>query len=256
VRLLIEERRLTTDFQPIWDLGAETMLGVEALARADPSCALSGPAEMFDIAEEIARVHQLDVLCVGRALRIAPELEPGVLLFLNLSPSTLDLDADGNDWLRAAVEQAGLSPERVVVEVTERAGGRTASVVRCLQRLRAQGFKIAVDDVGTGNSGLEMLRKIEAEFVKIDRSIITAATTEPGARAVLMAMATFARQTGAFVIAEGIEDEDTLEFLRTIDDKLDSDVIVQGGQGYGLGRPSPDIPRQPPDILRTRHLVL
>jgi EAL domain-containing protein (putative c-di-GMP-specific phosphodiesterase class I) len=57
--------------------------------------------------------------------------------------------------------------------------------------------------VGTGNAGLEMLRKIGAEYVKLDQSIVAAAATEPNARAVLMAMATFARQTGAFVIAEG-----------------------------------------------------
>jgi diguanylate cyclase (GGDEF)-like protein len=256
VRRLIEEGRLTTDFQPIWDIGTETLLGVEALARPDPSYGLSGPAEAFDIAEQIGRVHLLDVLCAVSALRVAPELEPNTLIFINLSPSTLDLDADGDDWLQMAVEQAGLPPKRVVVEVTERFGGRTASVVRCLQRLRQQGFKIAVDDVGTGNSGLEMLRKIEAEFVKIDRSIVSAAATEPGARAVLMAMATFARQTGAFVIAEGIEDEETLQFLRAIDDhRLDSDPIIQGGQGYGLGRPSPHLTSHLPDILRTGHLV-
>ena len=256
VRRLIEEGRLTTDFQPIWNIATETLLGVEALSRPDRSYALSGPAEAFDIAEQIGRVHQLDVICVTNALRVAPELDPDVLIFVNLSPLTLDLDADGDDWLQAAVEQAGLSPQRVVVEVTERFGGRTTSVVRCLDRLRQQGFKVAVDDVGTGNSGLEMLRTIEAEFVKLDRSVVTAAATEPGARAVLMAMATFARQTGALVIAEGIEDEDTLVFLRTLDEQtLDSDPMIQGGQGFGLGRPSPSLPSEVPDILHAGQWV-
>jgi diguanylate cyclase (GGDEF)-like protein len=252
VRRLTDEGRLTTEFQPIWNIKTQTLLGVEALTRPDRSYALSGPAEAFDVAEQIGRVHQLDVLCVTNALRVAPQLEPDVLIFVNLSPLTLDLDADGDDWLRAAVEHAGLTPQRVVVEVTERFGGRTASVVRCLHRLRQQGFKIAVDDVGTGNSGLEMLRTIKAEFVKLDRSIVTAAATEPGARAVLMAMATFARQTGALVIAEGIEDEDTLWFLRTLDEQeLDSEPVVQGGQGFGLGRPSPNLPSQVPGMLHT-----
>jgi EAL domain-containing protein (putative c-di-GMP-specific phosphodiesterase class I) len=174
-----------------------------------------------------------------------------VLLFLNLSPLTLDLDAEADAWLAPAVERAGLTPQAVVVEVTERFGGRTERVVKRLKRLRAQGFKIAVDDVGTGNSGLEMLSKIHAEFVKLDRSIITAAATEPSARAVLMAMATFARQTGAFVIAEGIEDDDILQFLRAIneDHELASDAIIQGGQGYGLGRPSHELTPESPAIL-------
>ena len=194
------------------------------------------------------------MLCVENALRFAPELKPGVLLFINLSPLTLDLDAEADAWLAPAVERAGLQPQAVVVEVTERFGGRTASVVKRLKRLHQQGFKIAVDDVGTGNAGLEMLRRIDAEFVKLDRSIVAAAVTESSARAVLMAMAAFARQTGAFVIAEGIEDEDTLKFLRGIDDRdLSAHTIVQGGQGFGLGRPSPELSPEWPSILHDSH---
>jgi diguanylate cyclase (GGDEF)-like protein len=250
VRRLSEEGRLTTVFQPIWNLDTRTLLGIEALTRPDPAYGLSGPAEAFDVAEQIGRVHQLDVLCVENVLEFAPELEPGVLLFINLSPLTLDLDSEAAAWLGPAVERAGLRPQDVVVEVTERFGGRTASVIKRLKQLRQEGFKIAVDDVGTGNSGLEILRSIEAEFVKLDRSIVVTAAAEPGARAVLMAMATFARQTGAFVIAEGIEDEETLDFLRGINDRdLSDTAIIQGGQGYGLGRPSPDLSTESPAIF-------
>ena len=72
----------------------------------------------------------------------------------------------------------------------------------------------------------------------------------------LMAMATFARQTGALVIAEGIEDEDTLEFLRALDEqRLDSEPVIQGAQGFGLGRPSPSLPTQVPDILHAGQLM-
>jgi diguanylate cyclase (GGDEF)-like protein len=255
VMRLIDEGRLQTLFQPIWNLNAEVLLGVEALTRPDRSYGLSGPAEAFDIAEQIGHVHQLDVLCVQNALRLAPEMHPGVLLFLNLSPLTLDLDAEADAWLAPAVERAGLTPEMVVVEVTERFGGRTERVIKRLKRLREQGFKIAIDDVGTGNSGLEMLSQVNAEYVKLDRSIITAAATESSARAVLMAMATFARQTGAFVIAEGIEDQDTLQFLRAINEEheLASEAIIQGGQGFGLGRPSHELTPESPAILRDSH---
>ncbi|HEY2398141.1 MAG TPA: bifunctional diguanylate cyclase/phosphodiesterase [Solirubrobacteraceae bacterium] len=237
---LLEDRRMGTVFQPIWNFETTGLLALEALSRPEPAYGLESPAEAFDVAEQLGRVHALDVLCVTSALASAPECEDGVLLFLNLSPLTLDLDADGDEWLHDAVLDAGRSPSDVVIEVTERFGGRTESVVRCLQRLRAQGFKIAVDDVGTGNSGLEMLRLIDPEFVKLDRSVVAAAPTEPGARAVLMAMATFAHQTGAFVIAEGIEDPDTLEFLRGVG--APESPIIQGGQGFYLGSPS----RQPP----------
>src|SRR6202042_1312211 len=112
---------------------------------------------------------------IENALLLAPQLHPGVLLFLNLSPLTLDLDAEAEAWLAPAVGRAGLTPEAVVVGVAEGSGGRQERNIKGLRRLRGQGFKIAVGDVGTGNSGLEMLSKIDAEFVKPDRSIITAA---------------------------------------------------------------------------------
>jgi diguanylate cyclase (GGDEF)-like protein len=261
VRRLIDERRLTTAFQPIWDLRAGKLLGVEALMRPDPCYGLLGPAQAFDVAEQLGCTHELDKLCVRSALQTAPQLAGDVLLFLNLAPLTLDLDADGDDWLCEQVERTGVKPEQIVIEVTERFGGRTASVVKCLQRLREKGFKIAIDDVGTGNSGLEMLSKLSAEFVKLDRSIVATAPTEPGARAVLMAMATFAHQTGAFVIAEGIEDDDTLQYLHAIDQReLASETLIKGGQGFSLGRPtsqpSPDPPAALQNLRRDTSLAL
>jgi EAL domain-containing protein (putative c-di-GMP-specific phosphodiesterase class I) len=203
VHRLLEEGRLEVAYQPIWDLRSATLIGMEALARPSSEYGFEGPAEVFDLAEQAGRVLQLDILSVTTALRAAPELPDGALLFLNLAPQTLDASGEDNDWLLEAVTASGLSPARIVIEVTERFSGRTGAVMKGLQRLREQGFKLALDDVGTGNSGLEMLRLLSAEFVKLDRSIVSAAPDEPNARGVLMAMATYARQTGAFVIAEG-----------------------------------------------------
>jgi diguanylate cyclase (GGDEF)-like protein len=249
---LIEEGRLTTVFQPIWDFESGELIGIEALSRPDPSYGFSGPSEAFDVAAQVGLVHELDVLCMTRTLHAACEsdLPSDALLFVNLAPGTLERDAGGSDWMSAAVASAHLPPDRIVVEVTERIGARIRPVVKSLERLRGDGFKLALDDVGTGNSGLEMLRMVDADYVKIDRSIVSAAPTEPNARAVLMAMATFASQTGAFVIAEGIEDEETLEFLRSID-KLHPRPgrIIQGGQGFKLGRPTQEVPDHPPGAL-------
>lgn len=195
---------------------------------------MTSPAEAFDVAEQLGRGHDLDMICTRSALAAAPALPEGVLLFLNLCPSTLGLDGDGNDWLLAAVEHSGLPVERVVIEVTERFGGRSDSIIKCLQRLRTQGFKIAIDDVGTGNSGLSMLRQVTVEYVKLDRSIVATASTDPGARAVLTAIVAFARQTGSFVIAEGIEGDETLDFLDAINASDAGNLIIQGGQGTVL----------------------
>jgi diguanylate cyclase (GGDEF)-like protein len=256
VRSILSSGHMPMAFQPIWNLGEGRLLGVEALARPPADHGLSGPLEAFDIAEQIRRVHELDELCVRSALTHASELPPGVLLFINISPQTLDLSLHGNEWLGQAVTAVGLRAEDVVIEVTERFGGRTSSVVKGLERLREQGFKLALDDVGTGNSGLEMLRQVHVEFVKIDRSIVTAAVSEATARGVLLALATFARQTGAVVIAEGIEDEEMLDFVRCVDAHAEHfSATIQGGQGYGLGRPTLVMPPAfSPVLAATAHV--
>jgi diguanylate cyclase (GGDEF)-like protein len=243
VRRMLDERGVDVHFQPIWNLTTCRLLGVEALARPHERYALAGPQEAFDIAEQIGKTHELDELCASTAFAQADRLPRGAALFVNVCPQTLDLDAEANDWFLAAVSRAGLPPDQVVVEVTERFNGRAASVVKCLRRMKAQGFKIALDDVGTGNSGLAMLRDVGADYLKIDRAIVAASATEPAARAVLLAMATFADKTGAVVIAEGIEDAETLEYLRDLDrSELSGASLIHAGQGYQLGRPSPLMP--------------
>ena len=243
VRRMLDERGLDVHFQPIWNLTTCELIGVEALARPHATYGLEGPQEAFDIAEQLGRTHELDELCASTAFAQADRLPSGIALFVNVCPQTLDLDADENDWFLADVERAGLTPQQVVVEVTERFGGRAASVVKCLRRMKAQGFRIALDDVGTGNSGLAMLKDVGADYLKLDRGIVTASATEPAARAVLLAMATFADRTGAVAIAEGIEDMETLEYLRGLDrNELSDTSMIQAGQGYQLGRPSPLMP--------------
>ncbi|HEX4188113.1 MAG TPA: EAL domain-containing protein [Solirubrobacteraceae bacterium] len=252
---LLDGGSIETAFQPIWSFESESLLGIEALSRAGAAGAaagLRGHADAFELAERIGRVHPLDVACVTGALAAAPECEDGVALFLTISPLTLDLDAGGDDWLLEAVHAAGRSPAEIVIEVTERFDGRTEPIVTCLRRLRGRGFRIGVDDAGTGNSGLELLRLLDPEIVKLDRSIVAAAPTERDACAVLMAIATFARQSGAFVIADGIEDADTLEFIRRLGGP--GSPVVQGGQGLYLGRPSRGAPgRSPALVLEHEH---
>jgi EAL domain-containing protein (putative c-di-GMP-specific phosphodiesterase class I) len=127
--------------------------------------------------------------------------------------------------------------------VTERLGGRTAAVVKALERLRDLGVGVALDDVGSGNSGLELLRTLGAGYVKIDRSIVANAGEDSAARAVLLAIAAFASQTGATVIAEGIEDENVLALVRRIDELIDAaGPRIHAGQGFGLGRPAAEMP--------------
>ena len=238
LRSLLDEPRVQVAFQPILLLREDGILGYEALARPSEDYGFDGPLDAFAVAEKIGRAHDLDSICRSAALARAPELPAGALLFLNVHPQTLDHDVLEGDRLVRAVRAAGLEPERVVLEVTEQTGARLAQVVAGAMRLKALGFKIALDDVGSGNAGLETLRQLSVDYVKIDRSIISTAAIDVNAQAVLVAIVAYARRTGAFVIAEGIESDELLAFVRHAHEIVDmQDLSIEGGQGYLLGRP-------------------
>jgi diguanylate cyclase (GGDEF)-like protein len=250
VRALIDGGDVDVAFQPIWDLSGTRVLGYEALARPRSS-ELSGPGEAFEIADSIGRGHELDAVCRRATLRVAGELPDGALLFLNVSPQTLEHDAVAGDSLVLAVRGAGYEPEQVVLEITERTDARKEVIVPEAARLRALGFKLALDDVGAGNAGLEMLRALPVDFIKIDRAVVANAVDDRGARAVMLGIMAFARESGSFVIAEGIETEAMLELARDPNPAGEARSIgAEGAQGFLLGRPAA-VPTEAPSYATT-----
>ncbi len=234
---LLDERRMRVAFQPIWQLESGSLLGYEALARPGEDYGLAGPQEAFDVAEHVGRGPELDALCRESVLLRAHELPAGVLLFINLSPQSLEHPAFTGESFARAVRAAGLSPERVVLEITERCLARPAVVRRETKRLRELGFNIALDDMGVGYTGLDMLRMVPVDYLKVDREIVAGALVDTTARSVLAAILAFALEAGTFVIAEGIENEAMLDFLCQAA-RESPDRQVHAVQGYLLGRPS------------------
>ncbi len=150
-----------------------------------------------------------------------------------------------------AVRGAGFEPHQVVLEITERTDARKEILIPEAARLRALGFLLALDDVGAGNAGLEMLRALPVDFIKIDRAVVASAGEDRSARAVLLAIMAFARESGSFVIAEGIETEAMLELARDPNPNGESRALgAQGAQGYLLGRPAP-VPTEAPSYSTT-----
>jgi len=241
VRRLLAEGQMAVAFQPIWDLDRGAVLAYEALARPAATYGLAGPQDAFDVAERIGRAHELDALCRAAILARAHEVPLDALLFLNLSPASLEHALLAGDSLVAAVTAAGLTPARVVLEITERSLARPAVVVREATRLRGLGFKIALDDVGAGNAGLEMLRSLPVDYLKIDRAVVAGALDNTTTRSVLAAILAFARAAGTFVIAEGIETEAMLDFVDRAGREPEG-RSVRAVQGYLLGRPCATIP--------------
>ncbi len=132
-----------------------------------------------------------------------------------------------------------------MLEITERSVARPGVVVREVKRLRQLGFRVALDDTGAGNAGLEMLSQVPVDFVKIDRTVVARALTDTAARAVLAGIIAIAQETGAYVIAEGIEDSAMLALVRGVGVAEPTNGTrggVQGVQGFLLGRPSQTMP--------------
>ncbi len=128
-----------------------------------------------------------------------------------------------------------LTPDQIVLEITERSAARLTVVVREAQRLRTLGFALALDDAGSGNSGLEILSQLDVDYVKIDREVIVRAQSRSGGRGVLAAIVAIAHAMGAQIIAEGIEDAQMLDLVMRA---THSSSIPAAVQGYFLGRPS------------------
>ncbi len=230
LRHFLNEGRMTVAFQPIWNLTQGTILAFEALTRPAPDYGFSGPQELFDLAEHVQRAHELDIICLRAILARAKELPTNVLLFLNLTPQTLVHDLLTEAVLLEAVTSAGLQPSRVILEITERSIVEIKKVVEKVKFLRSLGFRIALDDAGAGNAGLEMLSQLEIDFVKIDRDVVNRAVTDQAAYSVLVGITTIAHESHIAVIAEGIENTEILALVQH--------VTVQYGQGYLLGRPA------------------
>jgi diguanylate cyclase (GGDEF)-like protein len=236
LRSLIDDGHMGVAFQPIWDLSSRSVLGFEALARPAMSHGFRGPLEAFQVAESTGHDQRLDAMCRAAALRRASELPADALLFLNLAPRALARSPGTAERLREAVEAVGIDPERVVAEVSERSAAAAAAIAPEAERLRELGFKVALDDVGAGNAGLEMLRELPVDIVKIDRGVVAASVEDRGARAVLVSIVSFAREIDAFVVAEGIESPGMLELVRRPWGP-GAACGVHAAQGHLLGEP-------------------
>lgn len=214
--------------QPIIELETGRAVAFEGLVRWPTGNAPSRAAELFGAAREHGLTDELERAARRAVLRGAHSLPRGASMFINCAPNVVaderfawELDHD--------VRTAGLSPERVVVEITEQPEQDGPNFERGVEMLRRRGFAIALDDFGVGASGFDRLLHLKPDWIKIDRSLVRDLDTdEPRAR-LIDAVARFAYDTETHVVAEGIETRGELR------------RVIHGGIGYGqgflLGRP-------------------
>ena len=222
-------------FQPLCRAGDHVVVGAEALARwRHPHLGAVPPDEFIAIAEQTGLIAELTSVVLDRSLAQARTWrdEGRVLrVSVNLSPRSLT-DGDLCEAVRAALQRHGLPPSALLLEITEStimSNVDQASAV--LGALRAAGVHTALDDFGTGHSSLTQLRAIPVDEVKLDRSFLTGVDGDPAARRVVATAVALCHDLGKTVVAEGVEDAGTAEFLR------ESGVDLL--QGYWFGRPLP-----------------
>jgi EAL domain-containing protein (putative c-di-GMP-specific phosphodiesterase class I) len=223
--------QITTVFQPVVGLRRRNVHGYEALSRGPAGSVYQMPLRLFELAEEADLVFELDRKCRRRALASATSLPTVAKLFVNVFPSAMyDPEFQGAALMRQ-VESAGLTPDRVVLEITEKSAIENYDLfAEALGGLTRYGFSIAVDDVGSGYSGLEKIAHLNPRYLKFDRELIRNIDSSYIRREMTRALKAFADRIGSTIIAEGIETDGELDALL--------DLGIDFGQGFLLGRPA------------------
>ena len=228
---IIQQRKLSALFQPILNLKTGEFYGYEGLIRGPSDSTLHSPINLFGASAQQNLTLEVEMLSRQIVLETFVNLNLPGNLFLNVSPETLLHPSFKNGCTLDFIKKLGLSPDRVVIEITENqptydfAGMRSA-----LLHYRAMGFQIAIDDLGEGFSSLRLWSELRPEFIKIDMHFVQGVDTDPIKLQFLKSIQLIAESCGTHVIAEGIE---TTAELSTI-----GGLGILLGQGYFISRPA------------------
>jgi diguanylate cyclase (GGDEF)-like protein len=229
-------------YQPIYSLTTGQIIGFEGLVRPSADSGFATPTSLFVAAEATRRTVELDIVCARAVLAGAEGLGEDRYLSINLSPRTLESDAFSPLEILALARRHGISPDQLVVELTEReAVDDLARLQQAIATLRRHQVRVAIDDVGAGNAGLRLLSEVDFDILKIDLSLVRASATHEASEAVLRALGQLARNRGHRVVAEGIETADHLESVL--------ELRYDAGQGYLFGRAEPTLARPTIDLF-------
>lgn len=213
-------------YQPIVALQDGRTTGFEALLRwQHPQHSLVSPAEFIPIAEETGVIGEIDrwvlregVRQLGRWSRSGTEADAlgGPSLSLNMSAQGFS-EPDLPTFLAGLLKETGVDPDKLHLEITE--GTLVTSsdeVLETLGRLKALGFKLSIDDFGTGYSSLSYLQRFPADILKIDRSFVDKLTQSDASAKLVEKIVELAHVLGMEVVAEGVETEEQLAYLRAL----------------------------------------
>jgi EAL domain-containing protein (putative c-di-GMP-specific phosphodiesterase class I)/CheY-like chemotaxis protein len=231
----IRADQLLLHYQPQLNLHSGALHGTEALVRwQHPERGLLMPDAFISLAESSGLIAPLTDWVVKEAIRQGAAWRCAGLdigASVNLSAQTLR-ELDLPDRITEIAVRAGLSPDRVTLEITEsKLADDLDALLDITTRLRLKGFLLAIDDFGTGFSSLTQLRRLPFTELKLDRTFVMGATTDPDARSLLESSVQLAKRLRLKTVAEGIETEEEWNLLVWMG--------VDLGQGYYMARPMP-----------------
>lgn len=233
---LAKDQGLVLNYQPILDLNSGQVTKLEALVRwQHPQLGLLAPDRFIGVAEANGFIAELDAWVLRRACRdlasLAAQGFHDLRVAVNCSALNFSHDELADEVLRA-LQESGIRPQRLELEVTENAlMSNVNQALRLLERIRGLGVSISIDDFGTGYSSLAYLKRLPLDTLKIDRSFVM---DIPGSHAdteIVQAIIGMAHTLHLQVVAEGVETREQLDFLRS----HRCDFI----QGYLLSKPQP-----------------
>lgn len=222
-------------YQPQWDIATGRICGAEALIRWNhPTRGPIAPNAFILQAERAGRIDALTYWVLDQAISAALEINArgdAFQMSVNLSGQMVD-KPDLVRTFGAIVTRRGMDPRLITVEVTETSSvGNRAAAVNNLTQLRRMGFRLSIDDFGTGEASLAYLADLPSDELKLDRRFVSRIVASERDRTIVASTIALAHALGQTVVAEGIEDAATLAMLR--------DMGCDHAQGFLLGRPQP-----------------
>lgn len=229
----ISEQQITLYYQPKLTCKGLLLKGVEALARwTHPKLGFVSPVEFITAAEEFNIISELTHYLFDIALKQKVAWrEHGVNFHLafNLSPLSL-ADSDLANNIATQVNHYNIDPKDIVLEVTEHAiCGELSTAIETLAKLRLKGFKLAIDDYGTGFANAQQLSRVPATELKLDRILVDNVATRPQQLTILKSTVNLAKDIGLTTVAEGVENYDDFKLVS----ELGGDLV----QGYYFAKP-------------------
>ncbi|MBP2625303.1 MAG: diguanylate cyclase/phosphodiesterase with domain containing protein [Firmicutes bacterium] len=231
LEIILKSKDIKAIFQPIVSLVDGEVFGYEALSRGPKGSLLERPDVLFPAAEQFNKVWELEFLCRSKAFARANGLPKDKMLFVNVDPKIINDPRFQKGVTLDMLAHYQIDASNIIFEITEKNSIEDyKSFRKVLDNYTSQGYKIAIDDTGSGYSGLKLLAETRPQFIKIDMDLVRNIDKDAFKKGLMKAFYEFSVVANMKMIAEGIETFDELNTLINIG--------IPYGQGYLLQRPA------------------